>query len=122
VAEEREFLARHRAIQTVGTVAAGLIIALVAIFAGVGYTSAIRYFVILGLLMVTSFATFLWLGVLLAKWTTKKISAHLTGLELSRDLLFPLSLGCVITTAWALSALTATYLRDDSARWTGYIA
>jgi hypothetical protein len=52
------------ATQTIGTLIAAGIIALVAIFAGVGYTPAIRYFVAYGLILAVGFLVFIVIGVI----------------------------------------------------------
>jgi hypothetical protein len=46
------------AIQTLSTLIAALVVALVAILAGVGYTAAIRYFVIYGLILLLIFVAY----------------------------------------------------------------
>jgi hypothetical protein len=45
------------AVQTLGTLTAAAIIAIIAIFAGLGYTPAIRYFVIYGVFILASVST-----------------------------------------------------------------
>jgi hypothetical protein len=111
-------------IQTVGTLAAALIIALIAIFVGVGYTAAIRHFVIAGLatLILIVGGTLVVLSVtgrLLRKLTTMPILQtnvgfhHMTLIAFCAAAASVLLLGLIFLIDYVLPAI---------ARWTGYTA
>jgi hypothetical protein len=110
------------AVQTLGTLAAAIIIALVAILLGIGYTPAVRYFVLSGLVILV--------GLLLVIAITAG-GFRLLGRLLSTQVFkrHPFWIGLLFTTlalvgivfVWVAATVTVASIQTAIARWTGYI-
>lgn len=136
---EDEFLWQGIVVQTVGTLLAATIIALVARLVGVGgYTPAVRHFVICGLIVLMlgvlyAILTALWirltrnwtktLAELIGRRTLGRIDPEIGG-TYSRTVMTSLRVLPLI--AWLLATIFLIIIglrepiRSDVARWTGY--
>ena len=107
-------------IQTMGTLAAALVIAIIAIMTGVGYTPAIRYFVLTGLFFVGVLALSSWPSwSMLDSLRRKRPEGRLTGWRY----LAAVGINIVV---WGLSLTTTLLVMDglneSLAIWAGYIS
>jgi len=109
-------------IQTLGTLGAAVIIALVAIFSGVGYTPAIRYFVVFGLTMISILALAAFAGYLFSNWIDRKVESsrwwrrHAPGW-----LHVHFTLGVIVgSISVFILYILEPLIRDTIASWTGY--
>lgn len=113
------------AVQTIGTLIAASIIALVAIFVGIGYTPAVRYYVILGLLALVYIMVLIVVGVIagleLEEYLlTRQIVRRHPSLDKLLTRLFNVSPIIVAIIVLATTGPFVLAIRDDVARWTGY--
>lgn len=107
------------AIQTIGTLAAALILALVAIFTGVGYTAAIRFYVMASILFILGlFGT----GAL-SDFAIRRLRPKPKLIPIDPDIQWLVRVAVLIlaiAAIWGGFGLLLSYLTPAIARWTGY--
>jgi hypothetical protein len=110
------------AAQTLGTLAAAVILAMVAIFIGIGYTPAVRYFVIFGLVILFAILLEIALAVFIVRFSEKAVSK--TRLyqrhPFSTGLLFSPFAVVALFLTWNGAIFLIAFIRPAIARWTGY--
>ena len=104
------------AIQTLGTLIAALVVALVAILAGVGYTAAIRYFVVVGLILLIAFIAYVAALDVISKLLVRKLQNFHFRVAAVRIIYLLLAILVI-----GIFRLIGPQLEAALASWTGYI-